>query len=112
MLADACLQPRVPLPSVLRAAFVKGVHQRLEGSRILARRLRRLYPLWALKWCLILLNEFVPSEQARRRFAGSNSAERRVQQLEKSRKMFHALTESLPHLEFLPPPQPENEPHE
>jgi hypothetical protein len=33
-------------------------------------RLQAYYPLFGIKWCLILLNEFLPESVVRRRFAG------------------------------------------
>ncbi len=41
-------------------------------------RIRALFPLFGLKWCLILLNEFIPTEWARRRFAGMDEGERKT----------------------------------
>lgn len=51
-------------------------------------RLRLFYPLFGVKWCAILLNEFLPAAAARRRFAGGeDSAETLRRQLSKARRM-------------------------
>jgi hypothetical protein len=34
-----------------------------------------VYPLFGLKWCLILLNEFLPANMARRDFAAGQQQE-------------------------------------
>jgi hypothetical protein len=100
MLADACLQPRVPMPGVEKTRFLADLLPKLANGPSLALRLRRLYPVWALKWCLILLNEFVPGDRARRRFAGVDSEARRGLQLEKARNMLQASEDSG----FIPEP--------
>jgi hypothetical protein len=56
----------------------------------LADRLRVVLPLFALKWCTILLNEFVPADQARRHFAGNAAPAAEIllmQQLHKAQEM-------------------------
>jgi len=51
-------------------------------------RARLLLPAYQIKWCCIMLNEFVPSEQARRNFAAGTelSVDRKTTQLAKARK--------------------------
>lgn len=104
MLADACLQPAVPIPRGLRSAFVADMLERLGSPPGLASRLRRLYPLWALQWCLIALNEFHPAARERRHHAGDRGADRRSAQLGKAETMLDTLrTELSSRLAFLPP---------
>jgi hypothetical protein len=46
--------------------------------------------LFGLKWCLIMLNEFVPEDLQRRGFASGGSLDRattQARQLEKARRM-------------------------
>ena len=60
----------------------------------LNKRVEALYPLFGLKWCLILLNEFVPEDLRRRRFASQNAFDEdnlRAEQLDKARRMFHRI---------------------
>jgi hypothetical protein len=104
MLADGCLQPEVPLPPLQRGPFLRRCLELLGPPRALARRLRLLYPLWALKWCLILLNEFVPSARARRHFAGRRPHGSPLAQLEKARGLLDALGPQLEDPGFLPDP--------
>ena len=49
-----------------------------------------LYPVFGLKWCLILLNEFLPEALMRRQFAGVAPARQeglQLQQFAKARLM-------------------------
>jgi len=54
-----------------REAFLAAFLEKFSDGRRLAERIELFYPLLGLKWCLILLNEFVPGDLARRRFSGS-----------------------------------------
>ena len=58
-----------------------------------ARRLPLLVPLFGVKWCLILLNEFLPDGLSRRMLAGDARAHRtRLDgQLDKARAMLRAV---------------------
>jgi hypothetical protein len=60
-----------------------------------AARLRLIYPMLALKWSLIMLNEFLPVGGERRKFAGANEAARRAAQLDKARRQLVVVRESL-----------------
>ncbi len=57
MVADFYLQPAVPVPVDLRTLFHDRAASFLDRED-LARRLPLVYPLLALKWCLIMLNLF------------------------------------------------------
>jgi len=55
-----------------------------------------VYPLFALKWCMILLNEFIPHDLERRIFSGEKNDERNVlkkRQLLKAEKMISTIKE-------------------
>jgi hypothetical protein len=41
----------------------------------LGSRMQAVFPLFGLKWCIILLNEFRPENLARRRFASGSTDE-------------------------------------
>ena len=50
--------------------------------------------MFGLKWCLILLNEFVPESLGRREFAGGGDMDRetlQLQQLSKARDMLNRV---------------------
>lgn len=101
MLANACLHPGVPFPGDLSGRFLREMLERLNGGRELADRLRLVYPLTALEWSLIMLNEFLPVAAQRRSFAGAGGGERRDAQLEKSRAQLAVAEGSMQSTSFL-----------
>ena len=101
MLANACLQPEVPLPPDFRKPFLREMLKRLPGDGLLMYRLRLLYPLLSLKWSLIMLNEFVPVSSQRRSFAGANAETRLAAQLEKAKKQLEASLQAAADRFFL-----------
>ncbi|MBI2438269.1 MAG: hypothetical protein HYV36_05605, partial [Lentisphaerae bacterium] len=97
MIGNACLQPDVPIPATLQRRFIKVVVGALGNPANLAIRLRLLYPLFGLKWSLIMLNEFLPVSRERRHFAGKRpeDSERRGEQLRKSQRQAQAVAAYL-----------------
>jgi len=93
MICNACLQPAVPIPASMQRRFVDILLGRLGNPTGLATRLRLLYPLFGLKWSLIMLNEFLPVSRERRRFAGTRpeDQDRRREQLAKSKRQVKAV---------------------
>ena len=94
-LANALLLPEVPLPAEHRVAFLRAMLARFDGAAGVAARLRLVYPMLALKWSLIMLNEFLPVGGERRAFAGANEEARRAGQLEKARRQLEVVREAL-----------------
>ncbi len=95
-ISDFLLHPGMELSDTHRKWFVRGLRERFVASAGFAERLRRVYPLYGLIWCLILLNEFLPEHLLRRQFAaatlgtGCPPRDRRViqqEQLAKARRM-------------------------
>jgi hypothetical protein len=69
--ADVLLHPGVPLGARQRARFRTAATQLYGASdEKFAQRLAALYPLFGLRWVLILLNEFLPVRWERRVAAG------------------------------------------
>jgi hypothetical protein len=87
--ADFCLHPAMHLPSALKRRFFSGMMAALPGVPELPHRVRAVYPLFGLKWCAILLNEFTLDDVARRCFAAgkANRSRSKKAQLEKARRM-------------------------
>ena len=79
LISDFMLHPGMDIPEELRRAFAAGIIL-VMGDPSLRGRVRALQPLFALKWCMILLNEFLRRDFDRRRFAGA--AARRTEVLE------------------------------
>ena len=89
MISDFLLHPAMSLPHKFRRQFVKNIVQGLDDDALL-NRAKTVYPLFGLKWCLILLNEFLPEQLARREFADNMIEDRNTlqdQQLEKAQIM-------------------------
>ena len=90
MVSDFLLHPALELPEPLKRRFADGVYRRFGANKSLANRVETVYPLFGLKWCLIMLNEFVPEDLQRRGFASGGSLDRaaaQARQLDKARRM-------------------------
>ena len=92
---NALLLPEVPLPAAQHGVFVRELVARLVGARGVASRLRLTYPMLALKWSLIMLNEFLPVSDVRRQFAGANAEARRTAQFAKARRQLEVVRAAL-----------------
>jgi hypothetical protein len=94
-LADFCLHPAMNLPGELQKLFLDAVVPELEAGGYRRERAGAMFPLFGLKWCCILLNEFVPKDQARRMFAGQAGNDGRTpvlqRQLGKARALLNGL---------------------
>jgi hypothetical protein len=92
--ADISLHPGTDLAVEQRVFLVETLLVTCEqaGDRYVRERFQAFWPLWRLKWCCILLNEFIPGEDARRIFAGADgNHEARLRiQLDKSKKMMYS----------------------
>jgi len=95
MISDFLLHPAMSLSLELKKKFVSAVMRRFADSPGLGARLESVYPLFGLKWCLIMLNEFLPAELLRRRFAATAGVDRSVvqtRQLAKARTMLNRIS--------------------
>ncbi len=96
MVSDFLLHPN-PLMQVdnhLKTYFIEKMVEAFGNYPGLFQRVKILYPLFGLKWCMIILNEFVPEFLYRREFAdgGAQSREcRQKEQLEKARILLEKL---------------------
>ncbi len=99
MIVDFLLHPheRMAIGSGLRQTFLDGILNYFPESEELVKRVQIAYPLFGLKWCMVLLNEFVPTELQRRPFASSAGPEDirclRLRQLDKARTMLDRVGE-------------------
>jgi hypothetical protein len=86
-ICDFFCQPELPVPADCRALFSGEIASGLENPERLQRRLELLLPMYRLSWCCIMLNDFLPAGNERRRFAGTVDDEvRKWRQLEKARQ--------------------------
>ena len=94
VIVDFYLHPAMDIRKELRHYFVETMISAYDHIHGLGERVTVCYPLLGIKWCLILLNEFIPSDNERRRFALGNGMENRaiaLRQLNKARKMVHFI---------------------
>ncbi|WP_262048959.1 phosphotransferase family protein [Bradyrhizobium sp. Bra78] len=86
---DFMLHPGMNLSPDLARQFRQGMVGLFGAERGFDVRLRVCLPLYALRWTMILLNEFLPERWARRVAAGVQAEHRDVleQQLEKAKAM-------------------------
>lgn len=91
LLADVLLHPAMELSDTLKQSFARRMHSAFRADGDFAVRFGLMYPMFGLKWCLILLNEFVPAFIERREFAEATARPDRehvrARQLDKSRRM-------------------------
>lgn len=79
--SDALLHPRMQLAAEHRLRLTEGFDGIFGADPDWRRRVELLYPLFALKWCMIMLNEFRPEDIARRRHVDRTREEVEVIQL-------------------------------
>lgn len=79
--ADFLLHPGMTLRETAKERFVTGLCQGLERHPLLEKRLPVAYALHAVKWCLILLNVFVPANAVRTRLAEKTAPRDELQSL-------------------------------
>ena len=99
-ISDFLLHPGMELAFERRRRFADGLRSVLGDDGRLADRVKHLFPLFGLKWCLILLNEFLPADRLRRQFAASLGADRvavLAGQLAKSRRMLQQVFSEYEH---------------
>jgi thiamine kinase-like enzyme len=87
-IADFLLHPGMQLPAELKQQFFADALAVFSGCPNIEARVRAVYPLFALKWSTILLNEFTLDHMPRRSFAvGASGVWSQTAQLEKARRL-------------------------
>lgn len=86
LVCDFFCQPAVPVPMEFFQLFAVAVISSTSSPERYRTRVEMLMPLYQIKWCCIMLNEFLPIGSRRREFSGSdrNSDEMKARQLEKA----------------------------
>jgi thiamine kinase-like enzyme len=84
---DFFCQLACPVPMQYYDEFADALAKSMSDPAKQRRRFDILLPMYQLKWCCIMLNDFLPSGGSRRRFAlqGVDESERKASQLEKAR---------------------------
>jgi len=93
MAGDFFAHPGVPVPREHFDGFVRAAMSFSRRAAALEARARLLEPIFRIKWCCIVLNEFVPDSAQRRRFAtpGADPAASKRRQLDKARSLLASV---------------------
>jgi hypothetical protein len=95
MVCDFFCQVAVPVPFNYFQDFVDTAVASLDNPGECRRRISLLLPVYHIKWCCILMNEFLPTDGGRRRFShqGVSFERRKREQLQKARHLLCRLQE-------------------
>jgi len=90
---DFFSHPGVAVPHTLFEPFLAQALAQFDEAESMAARVRLLEPISQVKWCCIILNEFLPAAARRRNFAnpGSDALARKQRQLGKATHLFESL---------------------
>ncbi|MEX2287278.1 MAG: aminoglycoside phosphotransferase family protein [Planctomycetaceae bacterium] len=94
LICDFFKQVEVPVPHQFREHFVTEIGNALNEPEMIAARVECLFPVYQIKWCCIVLNEFVATSALRRTFSEGDHRfeERKIQQLQKARTLLSAIS--------------------
>jgi hypothetical protein len=93
MVCDFFCQPARPVSMEHFPLFTSAVASSVGDADAFHRRIDILLPVYQIKWCCIMLNDFLPAGALRRRFATGtqNSNDRKKQQLAKAVEFLNCL---------------------
>lgn len=91
-IGDFFSQPAVPVAIEYLDTFLEDALAYSANSSALEERTRLLFPVFQLKWCCIMLNEFLPDAARRRSFANPELVpqQSKLRQLEKAQQFFNS----------------------
>jgi len=92
LVCDFFCQPAVPVPMTAFDSFAESVAGILSQPEEQIKRFKLLLPLYQVKWCCILLNDFLPTDSTRRAFARVSSDRRKEEQLAKASYALAGIT--------------------
>lgn len=95
MVCDFFCQVAMPMPATYLDRVLESTACGLTQPRPFRQRVTLLLPVYRLKWCCIVLNEFVRVSSSRRHFAdaGNTREEKKRKQLHKAREVLQSVTE-------------------
>lgn len=97
MVCDFFCAPKVPVPMKFFEEFTRAISKYLKEPANFLRRVELLLSLYHLKWCCILMNDFLPLDSSRRQFSlGRPSQEVLQKQLEKVRQAVQKISYGVP----------------
>ncbi len=92
-IGDFFSHPGVPVKHEYFDWFISKVLNSYPQFSSMLERIRILEPIFQMKWCCIILNEFLPQQERRRNFANPNidSQDRKFRQLKKAQNLFEVI---------------------
>ena len=92
-IGDFFSHPGVAVPHSQIDSFMAIAFMHFREPERMALRVRLLEPISQIKWCCIILNEFLPTAAKRRNFAdpSTDANSRKVRQLEKANSLFQTI---------------------
>lgn len=96
LVCDFFCQPQIPVDRKHWGWWVAAIDAALGWGGSLEERAGLLFPAYRIKWCCILLNEFLRADLARREFAqaAEKADARKEEQLRKARRALAEVTKS------------------
>jgi hypothetical protein len=95
IICDLFCQPKVPINKLYFEEAATSILEVSGGDKLQYMNwISLLFPAYQIKWCCIILNEFLPVGKTRRMFADSrrSNEEQKKLQLQKAEKLFQGIT--------------------
>ena len=89
LLSDFFIQPEIKVDIGYMQLFADRALDFYDNKEIIFRRALKLFPMFQVKWCCIMMNEFLPQAAERRMFSNPELGieESRYQQLQKAKSL-------------------------
>lgn len=92
LICDFFCQPEIPAPLEFMDEFTANIEKEIAKDEYLKEQVKLLFPLYQIKWCCIMLNEFTKSDAARKEFSSETDFElKKKNQLAKAKVAFSKL---------------------
>lgn len=95
VMVQTCLAPAIPVAAEAHGRMLSLLIDGVGRTPFLTLRVRLNYPVLALKWGLIMLNELLDVGRARRDFSGTDVDEQEASRVSKARKMLSVARQSI-----------------
>jgi hypothetical protein len=97
MICDFFCQPAIPVPEHFFPYIIEKVVSGMDDAEIQRQRIEMLLPVYQIKWCCIVMNEFLPRGTSRRKFMEniSEPESKKEEQLLKARNIIRKVSQDL-----------------
>ena len=102
MISDFLLHPNMNIKPELKELFARNMILYFAKDKHLKTRLKVVFPLFGLKWCLIFLNEFLPEDFLRRDFAHNKGLIKEKVQAQQLLKAKNFLNQVMKNFKYFP----------